>query len=82
MEKVNFKLIKVLVLSILSFLFYFRINNSSKINSMLIRIQKSNSSRGFGIYLTINLFKYFLLIFGIVSFLVVLFKFLNKKENS
>ena len=82
MEKVNFKLIKVLVLSILSFLFYFGINNSSKINSMLIRIQKSNSSRGFGIYLTINLFKYFLLIFGIVSFLVVLFKFLNKKENS
>ena len=81
MKKVNLKLIKVLVLSILSFVFYFLLNNSNKINLILFKLQERNSSRGFGIYITIYLVKWFLLIFGIVSLILIISKFFIEKED-
>lgn len=75
------KALKVFGLSILSFLLYLFIDNSIKINSIIVSIQESESSRGFGLYIAIHLFKWFLLIFSIVSFVVILQKLFYKKQN-
>lgn len=81
MKKVNLKLVKVLGLSVLSFGFYFMISNSDKINSIINTLLKSNSSKGFGVYIVIYLVKWFLLIFGVISLIVVGSRFFIKKEH-
>lgn len=79
MNKISFRTLKVFCLSIISFLLYFFIDNSNRINSILISIQKSNSSKGFGVFISINLLKWFLLIFGVVSLFLVGQKVYKKK---
>ena len=81
MKKVNLKLIKVFGLSVLSFTSYLVLNNSNKVNSILFKLQESDSSRGFGIYITIHLGKWFLLIFGIVSLILIISKLFIEKED-
>ncbi|QVY64116.1 hypothetical protein [Polaribacter sp. Q13] len=79
MKKVNLKLVKVLGLSLLSLVFYFLLEHSNKINSIINTLQKSDSSKGFGIYLTINLVKWFLLIFGAMALIVVICDLLKER---
>jgi hypothetical protein len=75
MKKDNLKRIKVLGLSLLSLVFYFLLDHSSKVNSIINALQKSNSSKGFGFYL----FKWLLLIFGIMALIVIICDLLKKR---
>jgi hypothetical protein len=74
------KYLKLLVLSILSLFTCFFVENSERINSSLLMIQESKSSRSFGYLILINIGKWFLLIFGIVGLLFIFIKTFKKED--
>jgi hypothetical protein len=80
MNKFN-KYSKVLLFSIFAFFAYFFIENSDKINAMLLLLQESNSKRGLGVFVLINLGKWFLGAFGVIGLFFWVFKMFNKKEE-
>ena len=79
--KFNFNKLKVLGLSIFSLVFYFVLTNSEKVNSTLLKVQNSNSNKAFGIYITLHLLKWFLLIFGVISMVLIMYELVIKKKH-
>lgn len=81
MIKANKKSFKLLLISIISLLLYFFIENSERINSPIVQIQNSYASRGFGYLILFNILKWFLVISGIIS-LIMYLKIIFTKTNS
>lgn len=80
MYKFN-KYSKVLAFSLIALFAYFSIENSDKVNAILLLLQKSKSSRGLGIFVLINLGKWFLLAFGIIGLIFWFLKMFVKKDE-
>ncbi|PQB07952.1 hypothetical protein BST83_12945 [Polaribacter filamentus] len=81
MIKANKKSFKLLLISIISLLLYFFIENSERINSAIVQIQNSHASRGFGYFILFNILKWFLVISGIIS-LIMYLKIIFTRTNS
>lgn len=59
---------------------YFIIDGSEKLKSFQIKIDKSRIYDGFAVFLAINLIKYFLLFFGVISIIFLIIQLFKKKE--
>jgi hypothetical protein len=81
MNKISFKTLKVFGLSLVLLALYFFLEHSNKVSLILVAIQKSSSSRGFGIYIALNLLKWFLLMFACISVFQIFLRFFKKKQN-
>jgi hypothetical protein len=81
MIKANKKSFKLLLISIISLLLYFFIENSKGINSIIVQIQNSGSYKVFGYFILFNILKWFLVIFGIISLMMYL-KIIFTRTNS
>jgi hypothetical protein len=81
MIKANKKSFKLLLISIISLLLYFFIENSERINSTIVQIQNSGSYKVFGYFILFNILKWFLVIFGIISLMMYL-KIIFTRTNS
>ena len=68
----------VLVFSLLALILYISIQNSNKINAIILLLQESESPRSLMIFIHIG--KCFLLAFGAIGLIFWLFKMLIKKE--
>jgi len=67
--------------SVLALLLYYFIENSSKINAILLMLQESNSKRGLGVFVLINLGKWFLGAFGVIGLFFWFLKMFSKKDK-
>ncbi len=76
----NYKYIKVLFYSIASWVIYFGIVNWTRLNIFLKSHQHSNPSKTLGVFLMINIVKYFLLLFGIISLVFLIIQFFKKEK--
>jgi hypothetical protein len=72
---------KFLFISLASWFVYHFLENSKSINSIIVQIQNSSSSRGFGLYLLFNIVKWILFIFGTFSLMMFLKVIFNKNKN-
>jgi hypothetical protein len=81
MIKANKKSFKLLLISIISLLLYFFIDNSERINLAIVHIQNSHASVGFGYFILFNILKWFLVLSGIIS-LIMYLKIIFTKTNS
>jgi len=79
-EKLNLKTLKLIGFSIISFVFYFFLENSNKINIIVNQLKEYNHGKGFGYYILFQLFKGFLLIFGIISLSFIGFNLFKKED--
>jgi len=79
MNKFN-KYSLVLVFSLLALILYISIQNSNKINAIILLLQESESPRNLMIFIFIHIGKWFLLAFGAIGLIFWLFKMLIKKE--
>jgi hypothetical protein len=74
------KYFKVIIFSILSWLLYYGIDNWDRINKILESNEVGSSHKTFEIFLVISIVKFFLLLFGIISVLFLVFEFLKSKK--
>ncbi|PQJ82675.1 hypothetical protein BTO16_08845 [Polaribacter glomeratus] len=81
MIKANKRSFKLLLISIISLLLYFFIENSERVNSTIVQIQNSGSYKVFGYFIFFNILKWFLVIFGIISLMMYL-KIIFTRTNS
>jgi hypothetical protein len=72
---------KPLLFSVLSLLLYYFIENSSKINAMLLMLQESSSPKGLSYFIFINIGKWFLGAFGFIGLFFWVFKMFIKKDE-
>ena len=72
--------IKVFTLSFCSWVGYFYIDNSERLRLFQIKADRHRIDDGFAVFLTINLVKYFLLLFGIISVIFLIVQFFKKKK--
>jgi hypothetical protein len=76
------KLVKVGLLSLISGVIYFYLENSDKVNRILKSVSKSEgSSRRFGVFLSINIVKLGMLLLTIISslfFIYMIYKRMKK----
>jgi hypothetical protein len=79
MIKANKKSFKLLLISIISLLLYFFIDNSERINLAIVHIQNSHASRGFGYFILFNILKWFLVLSGIISLMMYLKLFSQRR---
>ena len=70
-----------LFISLASWFVYHFLENSKSINSIIVQIQNSSSSRGFGLYLLFNIVKWILFIFCTFSLMMFLKAIFKKNKN-
>jgi len=75
-----FKKLKVATLAITSLIGYYSLQQSKTINNWQQKLDATNISDGFAFFITINLIKYFLLIFGVITMLFLLVNTLKSNQ--
>lgn len=73
------KKIFLLIIATLTFTAYYLIETSKQLVNWQRKIDNSDISDGFALFITINLIKYFLLIFGITSTIFLIVTILKNK---
>ncbi|RBW54322.1 hypothetical protein DS884_17905 [Tenacibaculum sp. E3R01] len=73
------KKVFLIIVAILSFATYYFIETSKQLVNWQRKIDNSDISDGFALFITINIVKYFLLIFGITSTIFLIVTILKNK---
>lgn len=73
------KKVFLIIVAILSFAAYYFIETSKQLVNWQRKIDNSDISDGFALFITINIVKYFLLIFGITSTIFLIVTILKNK---
>jgi len=79
MNKRNFKIIKLYIISLLCIIFYFILKNSNIIPELVKNSEKGRYG-GFLTFFLIGLFKYGLLVIGISIIIILTFILISKKK--
>ncbi|CAM1373977.1 conserved hypothetical protein [Tenacibaculum xiamenense] len=70
--------IKLLLITVISGTLFYWIKNSSKIELWQSKLDNSNIPDGFGLFVTVNIIKYFLLLVSLMSLVLLLIKLFKK----
>ncbi|CAL2087947.1 hypothetical protein [Tenacibaculum sp. 190524A02b] len=76
----SLKKLKVATLAVTSLIGYYSLQQSKTIHNWQQKLDTTNISDGFAFFITINLIKYFLLIFGIITMLFLLVNTLKPNQ--
>lgn len=76
----NYKYLRLIFFSSLSWLLYYGISNWDRINRVLESNEVGSSSRTFEIFLIISIIKFFLLLFGVISIIFLIIQLFKKKK--
>lgn len=82
MIKIALKNFKILIISIFSGAIYLFMEFSERVNNTIILLVESNSSKGLGVLILLNILKFAALIFCIVALIIFLKVMLYNKKNN
>ncbi|MDY0780286.1 hypothetical protein [Tenacibaculum sp. IB213877] len=74
-----FNIFKLSIVSVISWLLFFWIENSRVIQEFSDKLDRVNSTNGFGVLVFLYLGKYFLLLTGVVTVVFIIRIIFNKK---
>lgn len=72
--------LKLFLIFIVSSFLFLLIENSNYLQNLTEKADRVNSNKGIGVLIFLYTGKYFLLLLAIISFVFLVFQFLNKKE--
>ena len=81
MNKLNFKIIGLYLISILCIISYLLLDNSDLITGFNQKADSFRTDTGFFVFITTGLFKYGLLLIGASIFTILTFILLKEKRN-